>query len=91
MAAPGVDILSTYLKGGYAMDSGTSMASPAVAGAVALIKAANPEMLPQDVKKALLETGSTPLTPCKGGPQGYFTGDPDQYKEPLLFRKLGGK
>jgi Subtilase family len=91
MAAPGVDILSTYLHGGYAMDSGTSMASPSVAGAAALIKAANPEMSPEDVKKALLGTGSTPLTACEGGPQGYFTGDPDQYKEPLLFRKLGGK
>ena len=91
IAAPGVDILSTYLKGGYAIDSGTSMASPSVSGAAALIKAGNPEMSPQDVKKALLETGSTPLTPCKGGPQGYFTGDPDQYKEPLLYRKLGGK
>jgi hypothetical protein len=91
IAAPGVDILSTYLKGGYAIDSGTSMAAPSVAGAAALIKAADPNMSPQDVKKALLGTGSTPLTPCEGGPQGYFTGDPDQYKEPLLFRKLGGK
>jgi subtilisin len=91
IAAPGVDILSTYLKGGYAIDSGTSMAAPSVAGAAALIKAGDPNMSPQDVKKALLGTGSTPLTPCEGGPQGYFAGDPDQYKEPLLFRKLGGK
>jgi subtilisin family serine protease len=91
IAAPGVDILSTYLKGGYAIDSGTSMAAPSVAGAAALIKSGDPKMSPEDVKKALLETGSTPLTPCEGGPQGYFTGDPDQYKEPLLFRKLGNK
>jgi len=56
-----------------------------------LIKAGDPNMSPQDVKKALLGTGSTPLTPCQGGPQGYFTGDPDKFKEPLLFRKLGGK
>ena len=88
IAAPGVSILSTYLDGGYAVDSGTSMASPSVAGAAALIKAESPKSSPEDVKKALLETGSTPLTPCQGGPQGYFTGDPDSYKEPLLYRKL---
>jgi len=88
IAAPGVSILSTYLHGGYAVDSGTSMASPSVAGAAALIKADSPKSSPEDVKKSLLETGSTPLTPCKGGPQGYFTGDPDSYKEPLLYRKL---
>ena len=91
IAAPGVSILSTYLDGGYAVDSGTSMASPSVAGAAALIKAGNPEMSPKEVKKTLLESGSTPLTHCEGGPQGYFTGDPDDYKEPLLFRKLTSK
>jgi subtilisin family serine protease len=64
------------------------MAAPAVTGAAALIKAKSPEFLPEDVKDTLLQTGSTPLTPCAGGPQGYFTGDPDQFKEPLLFRKL---
>ncbi|HKX21467.1 MAG TPA: S8 family peptidase, partial [Nitrososphaeraceae archaeon] len=91
IAAPGVSILSTYLHGGYAVDSGTSMASPSVAGAAALIKAGNPTFSPEEVKKSLLETGSTPLTPCQGGPQGYFTGDPDKYKEPLLYRNLATK
>jgi hypothetical protein len=56
-----------------------------------LVKAHSPELSPKDVKAALLEEGSTPLTPCQGGPQGYFTGDPDQYKEPLLYRKLSTK
>lgn len=36
IAAPGVEILSTYMGGGYRRESGTSMASPVAAGAYAL-------------------------------------------------------
>lgn len=36
VAGPGIDITSTYIGGGYATGSGTSMASPHVAGLVAL-------------------------------------------------------
>ncbi|MCE4628426.1 MAG: S8 family peptidase [Desulfurococcales archaeon] len=40
VAAPGVDILSTYLRDGYETLSGTSMATPHVSATVALIQAA---------------------------------------------------
>jgi subtilisin len=42
IAAPGVSINSTKYTGGYTVYSGTSMASPHVAGVAALVIAANP-------------------------------------------------
>ena len=42
VAAPGVDILSTWNDGGYRTESGTSMATPYVAGVAALIAGRDP-------------------------------------------------
>jgi subtilisin family serine protease len=60
--APGVDIASTYpvgfgswLEDGYEMMDGTSMATPHVAGAAALIAAHHPEFTASQIKAALLE------------------------------------
>jgi len=46
VAAPGRRILSTFPGGGYALMSGTSMASPHVAGVLALLKGTHPHATP---------------------------------------------
>jgi subtilisin len=58
LIAPGVCINSTWMLGGYNTISGTSMASPHVAGGAALYKAKNPSASPTQVKSALQNAGS---------------------------------
>ena len=56
LIAPGVDILSTYLDGQYAYGSGTSMASPHVAGVAALVRAADSTLPNAQVRSILQQT-----------------------------------
>ncbi len=65
LAAPGVDILSTYKGGGYAYMSGTSMATPHVTGAVALIRDQHPDWSYTQVIQQLLST-TDPLSSLQG-------------------------
>ena len=62
VAAPGSRILSTIPGGKYGLKSGTSMASPHVAGVLALMKSAHPELTPAQLVQKL-EDDATP-TPC---------------------------
>ena len=61
LAAPGVSIASTWMGGGYSWASGTSMATPHVSGAAALLWSASPSSLPTDISSAI--TGGTDARP----------------------------
>jgi subtilisin len=58
LIAPGVCITSSAPNGGLATFSGTSMASPHVAGAAALYKSTHPTATPAQVKSALQAAGN---------------------------------
>ena len=73
--APGTCILSTWMNGGYDTISGTSMASPHVAGGAALYKATHPTATPAQVRSALQSAGTLDWNDVD---------DPDPVKERLL-------
>ncbi|RYV02883.1 peptidase S8 [Shewanella sp. OPT22] len=59
MAAPGSAILSTVPGNSYAAYSGTSMATPHVTGAAALVWSLNPDLTPVEMKQLLMNSGDT--------------------------------
>jgi subtilisin family serine protease len=73
IAAPGVDVLSSVPGGGYAAESGTSMAGPHVVGAVALLWSAEPSLVGDiDRTEQLLTQTADPYTGST--PDGCFEG-----------------
>jgi hypothetical protein len=75
LIAPGKCIWSTKPGPTYGYSSGTSMAAPAVTGAVALYKATRPRATPAEVRANLRYLGSANWKTWT---------DPDRFHEPLL-------
>ena len=72
ISAPGVSILSS-VPGGWESMSGTSMATPQISGAAALLRERHPDWPVATIKAALMETGTSvdvdgqPAAPTRGG------------------------
>jgi len=69
LAAPGLNIVTTNRGGGYGSWAGTSFSAPIVAGAAALLFAANPALTPQDAMQ-LLKQNADDLGAA--GPDGVY-------------------
>jgi subtilisin family serine protease len=60
IAAPGGSILSTAMNSGFELRQGTSMAAPFVAGALALLAAARPDLPQSALRDALVQSAPRP-------------------------------
>ena len=81
ISAPGVAIRSTLPAGKYGTNNGTSMASPAVAGVVALLRQANSNLTVSEIEEILINT-AVPLTDSQypeSPNHGYGNGLVDAY------------
>lgn len=70
IAAPGSDILSTLPNNSYGLNSGTSMATPHVAGALGVVRSMRPTLTARQALDVLISTAdrvSTITGPVNGG------------------------
>ncbi|MFO0479543.1 MAG: S8 family serine peptidase [Bacteroidota bacterium] len=67
ISAPGTNIYSTIPFGGYESSQGTSMASPIVAGTIAAMLSANPQLTPDDIETMIKTTSVNHYTVAGNG------------------------
>ncbi len=67
IAAPGQAILSTSNSGDYEYKSGTSMASPMVAGVAALMVSVNPRISAEELRGVMLQSAARAALPVGAG------------------------
>jgi subtilisin family serine protease len=87
VTAPGDEVASSVPGGGYATLSGTSMASPHVAGAAAVLSQRHPTWSPEQIKSALMTTGAPVFVTREVSPlkEGGGRIDLPRADNPLLF------
>jgi subtilisin family serine protease len=67
VAAPGAEILSAARDGTWELRSGTSMASPMVAGVAALAASVNPRISPVDLRAVIMQNAARARVPVAAG------------------------
>jgi serine protease AprX len=88
ISGPGVDVLSAQLGGGYTTMSGTSMATPHLAGVAALLLSINPELTVAQLD-SLIETTSLDLG-TTGKDNTYGAGRVDAYQAAMAALEMVG-
>ena len=83
LLAPGVAVNSTYLNGTYRSMSGTSMAAPAISGAVAVVHQLWPYMKGDQIVQVLLKTANKNLPGYTVDTHGQGLLDLDRATQPV--------
>ncbi len=93
VSAPGVAVLSSVPGDEFVELSGTSMATPYVAGVAALLRAAHPDWTVEELKSALVLTGGpvwkdpNQRTEASSARQGGGLVDPEEAAAPEIFTR----